>query len=147
MTHRPGTIQAEDTISGDTQLPRSRISTDCSPLQARTHPTSCCCPATAVSVFYYDFLRLSFSRPRGISGGPSVSLLPFSLFPEAKHTHARVHSHSTPGHHRVLEDSEEPDPEGNMTHPSAPQGPEMRGSRGERRWCPPTRPLSRSTAW
>lgn len=113
--HRLGTVQAEDTVSGDTCLPRSRILTACGSPQVETHPTSCCCPATAVSVFYYDFLCLSFSRPRGLSGGPSASLSPFSLFPEAKHTHARVHSQSTPGRRRVLEDSEEPEPEVSTT--------------------------------
>lgn len=71
------------------------------PPRAATHPTSCCCPATAVSVFYYDFLRLSFSRPRGSSGGPSVSLLPFSCS-QKQSTHRHVCTH-TP--HRATTES------------------------------------------
>lgn len=76
--------------------PRSRIPTACNPPQAWAYPTSCCGPDTAVSVFYYDFLRLSFSKPTRSSGGPSVPPLPLCLFPEAKHTHAHLHTHMHP---------------------------------------------------
>ena len=45
--------------------PGSRILTDrLQAPQARTHPTSCCGPATAVSVFYDDFLRVSFFQAK-----------------------------------------------------------------------------------
>lgn len=95
-THGAGTTQAADAVFGDTHPPpRSRILTDCKPPGAGTRPTHCCCPATAVSVFYYDFLRLSVCRPRGVSGDPSVSLCPFPVPRSQAHTCTRAHTRHT----------------------------------------------------
>lgn len=131
MTYSVGYSYAEDCTFGNTHPPRGRILTDCNPSLAGTHPTSCSCPVTAVSVFYYDFLRLSFFRPRRSSEGPSVSLshpFPCSQRPSV-HTHTRVHT----AHQATTsscKDNGEQEPEVNISHPSALQGPEMRGGRG-----------------
>lgn len=93
-TQGVGTPQAADAVLGDTHPPpRSRILTDCKAPGAGTRPPRCCCPATAVSVFYYDFLRLSVCRPRGVSGDPSVSLCPFPCSQKpSSHMHACTHT-------------------------------------------------------
>lgn len=120
---------------GTRTRPPSRTRQPATPSGRGPHPASGCCPTTAVSVFYYDFLRLSLSRPRGSSGGPSVSLLPFPLFPEAKRTHARVHTHATQA------TAASPRTTGNRNRrercpPMCTRGACSEGSRGAGRRCP-----------
>ena len=79
--------------------------------RARTRPPSCCGPATAVSVFYDDFLRLSFFQANEKLRGPSVFLLCVFPFPEAKQRQAHVHTHTEHAWpHRARSAHEEPEP-------------------------------------
>lgn len=65
------------------------------PLGLRPTPQAAVVLPQLFPFFITIFFAFHFSRPRGSSGGPSVSLLPFSCSQKQSNTHACVHTHST----------------------------------------------------
>ena len=118
-------------IWGDARPSREQSHNRLPAPRARTRPPSCCGPATAVSVFYDDFLRLSFFQANEKLRGPSVFL--FCVFPVPRsetETGTRAYTHRA-----CLAPQSPLGPRGTGTSGAqAPattlQGPEMTGSRG-----------------